>query len=166
LRCGSDVSLVQRIGCGSARRCGPGAVTVDGINPASALATPSESPQATEPTTVSLKKVDDIEDKIQVASHGRVIYLFEADKNGKSACSGACASAWPPVTVTGAPNAGMGVSKGMPSTIKRSDGTTQVVYGGHPLYYFSGASHPGMAKGQGVRTALSGTWSTPRERGR
>jgi predicted lipoprotein with Yx(FWY)xxD motif len=116
----------------------------------SAPATPSASPQAAGPATVSLKKVADFEDAVLVGSHGRVIYLLEADKNGKSACSGACAAAWPPVTVTDAPMAGMGAAKGMLSTIKRADGTTQLVYGGHPLYYFSGDSHPGVAKGQGV----------------
>ena len=119
-------------------------------SPASASATPSASPEAAEATTISLKKLDDIEDQVLVGDQGRVIYLFEADKNGKSACSGACATSWPPVAVTEEPAAGMGVSKALLSTIHRADGTTQVVYGGHPLYYFSGDSNPDAAKGQGV----------------
>jgi predicted lipoprotein with Yx(FWY)xxD motif len=118
--------------------------------PASAPATPSAAPSAAAGVTVSLRKVPDIEDKVLVASHGRVIYLFEKDKNGTSSCSGACASAWPPVTVIDAPTAGTGVSSAMLSTIHRPDGTTQVVYGGHPLYFFSGDHKAGQAKGQAV----------------
>jgi predicted lipoprotein with Yx(FWY)xxD motif len=81
---------------------------------------------------------------------GRAVYDFLADSNNKSACSGACASAWPPVIVTGQPTAAGGVDASDLSTITRSDGTKQVTYHGHPLYYFAGDTGPGMDKGQGV----------------
>jgi hypothetical protein len=64
-----------------------------------------------------------------------------------SACSGACASAWPPVTGT-ATAAGSAKASDL-GTITRSDGTKQVTYDGHPLYYFVGDSGPGTASGQG-----------------
>ena len=72
-------------------------------------------------------------------------------KDGKdsSACSGACAGAWPPVTTTGAVTGSGGVNKAGLSIITRSDGAKQVVYDGHPLYYFSGDSGPGQVNGQG-----------------
>jgi predicted lipoprotein with Yx(FWY)xxD motif len=83
-------------------------------------------------------------------SSGRAIYLFLADSKDKSACSGACAAAWPPVTATGQPTASGSVNAGDLGTITRSDGTKQVTYDGHPLYYFAGDTGPGMDHGQGV----------------
>jgi predicted lipoprotein with Yx(FWY)xxD motif len=81
---------------------------------------------------------------------GRAIYLFMADSTGKSACDGACAAAWPPVIATAQPTATGGVQASDLSTITRSDGTRQVTYDGHPLYYFQGDTGPGTDKGQGL----------------
>jgi predicted lipoprotein with Yx(FWY)xxD motif len=80
---------------------------------------------------------------------GRAIYLWVADKGSTSSCSGACAQAWPPVTTTGSPKAGSGVTASMLGTTKRSDGTEQVTYNGHPLYYFVADTAAGTTKGQG-----------------
>ena len=81
---------------------------------------------------------------------GRAIYLFMADSTGKSACDGACAAAWPPVIATAQPTATGGAQASGLSTITRSDGTKQVTYDGHPLYYFTGDTGPGTDKGQGL----------------
>jgi predicted lipoprotein with Yx(FWY)xxD motif len=83
-------------------------------------------------------------------SAGRAVYLFLADSSGKSACSGACAAAWPPVVATGQPTAAGDAQSSDLGTITRSDGTKQVTYDGHPLYYFVGDTGPGTDKGQGV----------------
>jgi predicted lipoprotein with Yx(FWY)xxD motif len=83
-------------------------------------------------------------------SAGRAIYLFMADSSGKSNCSGACAAAWPPVIAAGQPTAVGGAQASDLSTITRSDGTKQVTYDGHPLYYFEGDTGPGTDKGQGL----------------
>jgi predicted lipoprotein with Yx(FWY)xxD motif len=73
---------------------------------------------------------------ILAAGHGKMtVYLFEADKGGKSHCSGACAAAWPPVI--GSATAAHGAKASDIGTTMRSDGMTQVTYKGHPLYYFS-----------------------------
>ena len=80
---------------------------------------------------------------------GRAVYLWMKDGKDSSACSGACAGAWPPVTATGAVTASGGVVKADLSTITRSGGAKQVVYDGHPLYYFAGDSGPGQVSGQG-----------------
>jgi predicted lipoprotein with Yx(FWY)xxD motif len=83
-------------------------------------------------------------------SAGRSIYLFMADSTGKSACSGACAAAWPPVIAAGQPTAAGGAQASDLGTITRTDGTKQVTYNGHPLYYFEGDTGPGTDKGQGL----------------
>jgi len=81
---------------------------------------------------------------------GRAVYLFMADAAGKSTCDGACAAAWPPVIATGQPSASGGAQASDLSTITRSDGTKQVTYNGHPLYYFQGDTGPGTDRGQGL----------------
>jgi predicted lipoprotein with Yx(FWY)xxD motif len=80
---------------------------------------------------------------------GRAVYLWAKDTSGMSACSGACAGAWPPVTTTGTATAAGSAKASDLGTITRSDGTKQVTYDGHPLYYFSGDSGSGTAAGQG-----------------
>jgi predicted lipoprotein with Yx(FWY)xxD motif len=83
------------------------------------------------------------------------VYLFEADKGSSSACSGACASAWPPVT--GKPSAAGSAKASDLGTITRPDGSTQVTYKGHPLYYFIKDKDNGDAYGQGVK-AFGADW--------
>ena len=81
-------------------------------------------------------------------SSGRAVYLWAADSMNKSMCSGACAQAWPPVTSMGQVTAAHGAKAADLGTITRSDGTKQVTYLGHPLYYFAGDSGPGQTNGQ------------------
>ena len=94
---------------------------------------------------------------ILVDSTGRSVYLFGKDSGPKSTCFGACAQEWPPLTTAGKPTAGKGVSASMIGTSKRSDGTTQVTYNGHPLYRFSADTKAGDANGQNV-DAFGATW--------
>jgi predicted lipoprotein with Yx(FWY)xxD motif len=80
---------------------------------------------------------------------GRALYLFESDTAGKSTCAGACLTYWPAYTTKGAPSAaGAAVAKDL-GTITRPDGSTQVTYAGHPLYYYAGDTAPGQTAGQG-----------------
>ena len=79
---------------------------------------------------------------------GRTVYLWAKDGMNMSACSGACAAAWPPVPATGKLTAAGGAKASDLGTITRSDGTKQVTYDGHPLYYFVGDSAAGQTNGQ------------------
>ena len=88
--------------------------------------------------------------QILVDGNGRTLYLFEADKGSSSTCYGACAAYWPPLLTGGAPMAGTGVNGSLLGTTKRTDGTTEVTYGGHPLYYVVTDHNPGDATGQAV----------------
>jgi predicted lipoprotein with Yx(FWY)xxD motif len=95
--------------------------------------------------------------QVLVNSQGRTLYLFKADQGTKSACTGACASAWPPVQVQGKPTVGSGVNASLVATTKRPEGTTQVTYNGHPLYLFTQDTKPGETNGQGV-SAFGAAW--------
>ena len=101
--------------------------------------------------TIGLQSVSAIPGKFLVDGQGRALYLFEADKSSTSTCTGACAAAWPPVTASPMPMAGGGVSQSLLGTTKRADGTEQVTYNGHPLYYFAADTGAGMVKGQGSK---------------
>jgi len=80
---------------------------------------------------------------------GRALYLWKGDAKGKSSCSGACAQAWPPLTTASKPTASGSVKSSQLGTIKRSNGSKQVTYDGHPLYYFAGDPSSGSTNGQG-----------------
>jgi predicted lipoprotein with Yx(FWY)xxD motif len=99
--------------------------------------------------TLSLGKTD--LGKTLVGASGRTLYLFEKDTGAKSTCNGTCASAWPPFTASGKPKAGSGVDVTKLSTSKRDDGTQQLVYAGHPLYYYAGDSKAGDTNGEGLK---------------
>jgi predicted lipoprotein with Yx(FWY)xxD motif len=94
---------------------------------------------------------------ILVDSQGRTLYLFKKDSGTHSACTGACAAAWPPLRASGKPTVGGGASAAKVGTTPRSDGMPQVTYGGHPLYLFQGDKSPGDTNGQGVN-AFGGGW--------
>jgi len=78
---------------------------------------------------------------------GRTLYSFAPDSPTRSVCYGSCAAYWPPVT--GAPTAAAGIT-GKIGTIKRTDGTAQLTYDGHPLYTYIGDNAPGQDNGNKI----------------
>jgi predicted lipoprotein with Yx(FWY)xxD motif len=96
--------------------------------------------------------------KVLVNGKGVTLYMFLKDKKNKSACSGACAKAWPPLLTKGHPTATGGASAAKLGTTKRPDGTTQVTYNGHPLYTFiMDHNKPGSTAGEGIN-AFGAVW--------
>src|SRR4051794_29236285 len=87
---------------------------------------------------------------VLVDARGRTLYLFEEDTTAKSTCTGACASIWPPLTSTGPVTAGPGVDAAKLGSSRRSDGTNEVTYAGHPLYTYTGDGKAGDTTGQGL----------------
>jgi predicted lipoprotein with Yx(FWY)xxD motif len=85
--------------------------------------------------------------------NGMTLYTYAKDSAGTSACSGGCATAWPPLTVPAgqSPTAGSGVT-GTLATLTRVDGTVQVTYNGWPLYYWQGDKAAGDVTGDGVNS--------------
>jgi len=132
----------------------------------STTSTPSGSttsnPPAAAPTSTSTANSDMAAGIRTATAGGRVVlvdaqgftmYWYAPDTSTASNCVGSCATAWPPVI--GTPSLASGVSlTGKLGTIKRSDGSIQATYDGHPLYLFKADSSAGMATGNKV----SGIW--------
>ena len=75
---------------------------------------------------------------------GLTLYWFAPDTATRSNCNGSCAAYWPPVKGPATPGPGV---TGRLATIKRSDGSIQVTYDGHPLYTYVGDTGSGQANG-------------------
>jgi predicted lipoprotein with Yx(FWY)xxD motif len=118
-------------------------------------ATASDGAAATEPSTLTARASR--YGTILFDSRGRVLYLFARDRSGHSSCSSACAKAWPPFLTRGAPKPGRGVNGKLLGSTKRADGTLQVTYAKHPLYYFKDDKKPGQIKCQNVSN-FGGLW--------
>jgi len=95
---------------------------------------------------------------ILVDSSGRTLYLFVADSGTASTCNSAsCVQNWPPFLTNGTPQALSGVNASLLGTTTRGDGTIEVTYAGHPLYYFIADRKPGDVTGQNI-DAFGGPW--------
>lgn len=102
--------------------------------------------------------------KVLFDGRGFVLYAFTRD-HGRSACSGACAKAWPPFFAKGKLTVGVGLKRGLLGTVKRKDGRRQVTYAGRPLYYYVGDTRPGQILCQDV-FEYGGRWLIVRPSGK
>ena len=88
---------------------------------------------------------------VLIGPNGLTLYTHSGDTATSSSCTGGCATAWPPLSVTAGAQAtgGTGVT-GTLGTLTRADGTNQITYNGMPLYGWQSDSKPGDVTGQGI----------------
>jgi predicted lipoprotein with Yx(FWY)xxD motif len=148
------------LGIGALAGCGGGSsssstTATEAGKTTSALPKPKPPPPNAEEGTVfvSLGSAAGL-GEVLVNSEGRTLYAFSGET-----CEGACAKAWLPLLdESGEPQPSNGTAAARLGTTERPDGTTQVTYGGHPLYSFGGDKAPGEANGDG-ESAFGGTWT-------
>ncbi len=109
------------------------------------VATPKTQPVASGAQTLKARQIGGV--NLLTNARGLTLYWFAPDSPNKSVCYDSCAAYWPPVA--GNASAGPGVT-GTIGTIKRTDGTTQATYNGHPLYTYIGDSAPGQDGGNNI----------------
>ncbi|MHB8233628.1 MAG: COG4315 family predicted lipoprotein [Solirubrobacteraceae bacterium] len=150
-------ALALLAGCGSSSSSSSGS--------SSAAATPASTPTQSTATSTTASAGSGLAVATKHSKLGTIlaagpkhltVYMFEADKGSTSSCSGACAKVWPAVTTEGKPSAaGTAVTADL-GTTKRSDGTEQVTYKGHPLYFYDDDKDSGDAYGQGSKSFGAG----------
>jgi predicted lipoprotein with Yx(FWY)xxD motif len=118
----------------------------------SAAAPASSAPAAASSSTLKTATIGGV--TVLTNAKGFTLYWFAPDTPTTSKCNGSCAAYWPPVK--GPATAGAGVT-GKLATIKRSDGSVQATYNGHPLYTYAADTAPGQAKGNGLNLS-GGVW--------
>lgn len=147
---------------------GSGTTTTASPPPASqssaSVAPASSAPMASAPDTsgsaapaqaADLKTAATTAGQAIVDARGMSVYVFGQDKKdaGTSACTGACAAAWPAVLTGAAVPAAEGVTAKL-GTITTPDGKKQLTINGMPVYHFAKDKAPGDIAGQGV----GGVW--------
>jgi predicted lipoprotein with Yx(FWY)xxD motif len=138
--------------------CGGGAAATASPPPAPSKAATAPSKTATASSkTATVRVANSRLGRILVDSAGHTLYLFKGDSGTSSACSGACAMAWPPLRTGAIPAVAGGANAALVGTTKRPDGARQVTYHGHALYLFVKDHKPGDVTGQGV-TAFGAAW--------
>jgi len=158
--CGSSDGGSSSTGAGASSGSAAGASGSSGAAApgyGGAMTTPPAKAPASGGGAATVKTASTPLGTILVDRSGRSLYLFERDTGPRSTCAGECAVDWPPLTTSGRPRAAGKAAAGMLGTTRRADGTTEVTYAGHPLYYYVGDSGPGQTNGQNI-DAFGAEW--------
>ncbi len=87
-------------------------------------------------------------------AQGLTLYFRTSDVPPSTVCSSGCASAWPPLVMSGSGAPTSATSLPGKLTVVADANGNQVEYNGHPLYTYSGDTGPGQTNGEGV----GGVW--------
>jgi predicted lipoprotein with Yx(FWY)xxD motif len=98
--------------------------------------------------TASMKVGDKTQTVLKNAK-GLTLYYFMPDTATKVACTGGCATNWPPLLATSGTPTSNPALPGQLAVLNGANGN-QVLYNGHPLYTYSKDGDAGDAYGQGV----------------
>jgi predicted lipoprotein with Yx(FWY)xxD motif len=151
----ATLSAVLLVLAACAKEGGASATSSEGAasEPAAPSASTSAEPPGSEPAAGAVElTMSETSAGTALAGEGDMtLYTFDNDTAGVSACTGGCVSTWPPLIVAAGQDAtaGAGVT-GDIGSITRDDGSTQVTYDGHLLYYYSDDQSAGDANGDGV----------------
>lgn len=144
-------ALALLAACGSSNSASTSSTTTSTTATSNSSSTTAPASGVVDGSTVGTHGV------VLVSKTGATLYRYAPDGTGAPTCTGACATAWPPLTVpagSAAPAAGSGVTSADLGTVARSDGARQVTYKKMPLYTYVGDTTSGQANGQGVE----GVW--------
>lgn len=117
---------------------------------------PTESPSEVAPRGVTITTGDSPFGTMLFDANDQAIYIWELEPTSEAECYGDCARAWPPVLTEGEPVAAGDVRPGLLGTTERRDGSLQVTYNDHPLYFYADEA-PGEVKCHNVATH-GGLW--------
>ena len=145
-------------GCGSSSKSSTSAPSAPPTSTSTSASTPAATSSTPTATTAALvtTKHNKLGTVLAVGPKKLTVYLFEADTSSMPTCKGACASVWPPVSTTGQPRTGGQAVASDVGTFTRSDGTVQVTYKGHPLYFYARDGDVSDAYGQGIKSFGAG----------
>ena len=178
LLCAMGITMLALGGCGAGSKASPpatpaashesspyGSGETSSSSTTQAASAGAASGSAGGATVVTVKQSGHLGTILAAGPKRLTVYLFAADKGSTSACSGGCVQVWPPVTTSANPTAQGGAIASDLGTITRSDGTKQVTYKGHPLYYYAADKDATTAYGQAL-SSFGAAWYviTPRQR--
>ena len=84
-----------------------------------------------------VRYVDDRYGSILATPKHQALYTWNAERDLKIHCTGACARAWPPLYSNGAVRKHVAGIKGTFGTIRRPDGRRQITFNRRPVYTYA-----------------------------
>lgn len=147
-------ALLVLVGCGNDA---DGTAQSPSATPAiTASQTPDITPDPEPADGITITSGDSPFGSMLFDANDQAVYIWEVETSPTPQCYDDCAAAWPPVLTDGAPVAAGGVRADLLGTVARTDGSTQVTYNDHPLYYYAHEA-PGEVKCHNVATH-GGLW--------